>query len=71
MRIEWPLKLATLFVVALAPLLAACDDQAAADAPKAASPDVGIVTVKEEPFALVRELPGRVAPTRVADSTLR
>ena len=67
MRIEWPLKLATLLVVALAPLLAACDDQAAADAPKAVSPDVGIVTVKEEPFALVRELPGRVAPTRVAD----
>jgi membrane fusion protein (multidrug efflux system) len=30
-------------------------------------PDVGIVTVKAESYALVRELPGRVAPTRVAD----
>jgi membrane fusion protein (multidrug efflux system) len=28
---------------------------------------VGIVTVKAEDFALVRELPGRIAPTRVAD----
>ena len=67
MRIEWPSKLAMLFAVAIAPLLAACDDQASADTPKAASPDVGIVTVKAEPYALIRELPGRVAPTRVAD----
>ena len=30
-------------------------------------PDVGIVTVKPQPRAMVRELPGRIAPTRVAD----
>ena len=48
-------------------LLAACDEPASADAPQSASPDVGIVTVKAEPFALMRELPGRIAPTRVAD----
>jgi membrane fusion protein, multidrug efflux system len=68
MRTQWPFRLAAVLAVAVAPLLAACDDQAAAEAPaKAATPDVGIVTVKAEPFALVRELPGRVAPTRVAD----
>ena len=68
MRTQWPFRLAAVFAVAVAPLLAACDDKAAAEAPaKAAAPDVGIVTVKAEPFALVRELPGRVAPTRVAD----
>ncbi len=33
----------------------------------AAEPEVGIVTVKSQPRAMVRELPGRIAPTRVAD----
>lgn len=48
-------------------MLAACYESATADAPKAAPAEVGIVTVKAEDFALVRELPGRIAPTRVAD----
>ena len=58
---------APVWVLGLILLLAACDEPASADAPQSAPPDVGIVTVKAEPFALMRELPGRVAPTRVAD----
>jgi len=30
-------------------------------------PEVSYVTVKPKPFAVVRELPGRIAPTRIAD----
>ena len=54
-------------LVGLALFLAGCDEPAAADAPQSPPPDVGIVTLKAEPFSLTRELPGRVAPTRVAD----
>ncbi len=54
-------------LVGLALFLAGCDEPAAADAPQSTPPDVGIVTLKAEPFSLTRELPGRVAPTRVAD----
>jgi membrane fusion protein (multidrug efflux system) len=57
-----------LTIAAMAPLLAGCDEPntAAASATPAAS-DVSIVTVKPQARAMVRELPGRVAPTRVAD----
>lgn len=55
------------WLLGLALVLAACDEPASADAPQSQPPDVGIVTVRAEPFALMRELPGRVAPTRVAD----
>jgi membrane fusion protein (multidrug efflux system) len=54
-------------LVGLALFLAGCDEPAAADASQSPPPDVGIVTLKAEPFSLTRELPGRVAPTRVAD----
>ena len=67
MRIEWPVNLVTVLLVALAPVLAACDEPASAEVPNSVPPDVGIVTVRPQPYALVRELPGRVAPTRVAD----
>ena len=36
-----------------------------------AEPQVGVVTVRPQPRAMVRELPGRVAPTRVADVRTR
>ena len=53
---------------ATAPLLAGCDEpnsvSAVAQQPE---PDVSVVTVKPRPLAMVRELPGRAAPTRVAD----
>lgn len=61
------LNLVPVCVLGLVLVLTACKEPASADAPKAAPPDVGIVTVKAEPFALTRELPGRVAPTRTAD----
>jgi membrane fusion protein, multidrug efflux system len=55
-------------IAALAPLLAGCDEpQSAIAATKAAVPDVSIVTVNPQARALVRELPGRISPTRVAD----
>ncbi len=55
-------------LVAISPLLAGCNEPAAAVAASpAVPPDVSFVTVKPQPFAVVRELPGRIAPTRIAD----
>lgn len=55
-------------LAACAPLLAGCDESGSAIATtQPAEPDVGIVTVKPQPRAVVRELPGRIAPSRVAD----
>jgi membrane fusion protein (multidrug efflux system) len=55
-------------LAAAAPLLAGCDEpNPALAAAQTSEPDVSIVTVKPQPRALVRELPGRVAPTRVSD----
>jgi membrane fusion protein, multidrug efflux system len=55
-------------IAALAPLLAGCDEpKSAIAATKPADPDVSFVTVNPQARAVVRELPGRIAPTRVAD----
>jgi membrane fusion protein (multidrug efflux system) len=56
-------------LAATAPLLAGCDEPAPATAATEATaePDVSVVVVKPQPRAVVRELPGRVAPTRVAE----
>ena len=55
-------------LAAMAPLLAACDaPNTATAATQASEPDVSIVTVKPQPRAMVRELPGRIAPTRVSE----
>ena len=52
----------------LAPLLAGCGEPIQAVASTSASePDVSIIIVKPHPQAVVRELPGRIAPTRVAE----
>jgi membrane fusion protein (multidrug efflux system) len=52
----------------LAPLLAGCGEPIQAVASTSASePEVGIIVVKPQPQAVVRELPGRIAPMRVAD----
>jgi membrane fusion protein (multidrug efflux system) len=58
-----------LLLAALSPLLAGCDQpsQASAEAAQPAIPDVSIVTVKPQSRAVVRELPGRIAPTRVSE----
>jgi len=57
-----------MMLAAFAPLLGACDESSSAvsSAPPA-DPDVSIVVVKQQARAVVRELPGRIAPTRVSD----
>lgn len=54
-------------LVVLAPVLTACDEPIAAVAAQPPVPDVSYVTIREQPRAIIRELPGRIAPTRVAD----
>ncbi|WP_128927923.1 efflux RND transporter periplasmic adaptor subunit [Bradyrhizobium guangxiense] len=57
-----------LMLAALAPLLGACEESSSAvSAAPPADPDVSIVIVKPQARAVVRELPGRIAPTRVAE----
>jgi membrane fusion protein, multidrug efflux system len=57
-----------LIIAALAPLLAGCDEpKSAVAATQASDPDVSVVTVNPQARAVVRELPGRIAPTRVAE----
>jgi membrane fusion protein (multidrug efflux system) len=56
------------FLGAISPVLTGCDEPTSAVAAQpAVAPDVSYVTVKPKPFAIMRELPGRIAPTRVAD----
>lgn len=51
-----------------APLLAGCDEpNSATAAVQAPEPDVSVVTVKQQARAMVRELPGRIAPIRVSE----
>ena len=51
-----------------APLLAACDESNSATVQaQPTEPDVSVVTVRPQPRSIVRELPGRIAPTRVSD----
>ncbi|WP_139480560.1 efflux RND transporter periplasmic adaptor subunit [Bradyrhizobium ivorense] len=57
-----------LMLAAMAPLLAGCDDaNTAVAAVQAPEPDVSVVTVRPQARAMVRELPGRIAPTRVSE----
>ncbi len=57
-----------LLLAVLAPSLAGCDDSSSATAAAEVSDaEVGIVTVKPQSRAIVSELPGRIAPTRVAE----
>lgn len=55
-------------LAAFAPLLGACDKSSSAvSAAQPIEPDVSIVTVRPQARAVVRELPGRISPTRVAE----
>lgn len=55
-------------LAAFAPLLGACDESSSAvSAAQPIEPDVSIVTVRPQARAVVRELPGRISPTRVAE----
>src|SRR6266545_4413267 len=57
-----------LLLAAIVPLLAGCDEpNSAVAAVQTSEPDVSVVTVTPQARALVRELPGRIAPTRVSD----
>lgn len=56
-----------MMLAAMAPLLAGCNEPNAAAASAPAEPDVSVVTVTAQPRAMVRELPGRIAPTRVSE----
>jgi membrane fusion protein, multidrug efflux system len=59
-----------LVLAATAPLLAGCDQGDAAVAAvssQPAEPDVSVITATPQPRAIVRELPGRIAPTRVSE----
>ena len=59
-------------LAAMAPLLAGCNEPTAATAAaKPAEPEVGTFTVRPQARALLRELPGRIAPTRVSDVRAR
>jgi membrane fusion protein, multidrug efflux system len=60
---------AAFLICGLAPLLAGCDEPnlAIASTAQTSEPEVSVVTVAPQARAVVRELPGRIAPTRVAD----
>ncbi len=54
-------------LAAVAPLLAGCKEPTATAAPGAPEVDVSVFVVQPRARAQVRELPGRIAPTRVAE----
>src|SRR5690349_18483947 len=56
-----------LMLAVLGPLLAGCNEPTATAAPAAPEADVSVVVVQPRARAQVRELPGRIAPTRVAE----
>ena len=56
-----------LVLAALAPWLAACDRPTAATSAQGSEPDVSVVVVQPRSRSVVRELPGRISPTRVAE----
>jgi membrane fusion protein (multidrug efflux system) len=63
-----------LLLAGLAPVLAGCNepkDAVASTSEQTSEPEVSVVSVKPQPRAIVRELPGRIAPTRVADVRAR
>jgi membrane fusion protein (multidrug efflux system) len=67
-RFTMRLAVAVLLMAGVTPFLAGCDQPNAASASvQASEPEVSIVAVKPQARAIVRELPGRIAPTRVAD----
>lgn len=60
--------LGLVLLLAVSPGLTGCNEPASAVAAQPVQPpEVSFVSVKPQPFAVVRELPGRIAPTRIAD----
>ena len=59
-------------LTAMAPLLAGCNEPIAATAAvKSTEPEVGTFTVRSQARAIIRELPGRISPTRVSEVRAR
>ncbi len=57
-----------LLLAGLAPILAGCNESSQAVAASVTpEPEVSVVLVRPQSRSIVRELPGRIAPTRVAD----
>jgi membrane fusion protein, multidrug efflux system len=57
-----------LMLAAVSPLLAGCDEPTAATAAATSyEPEVSVVVVQPRARSMVRELPGRIAPTRVSE----
>jgi membrane fusion protein (multidrug efflux system) len=66
------LAVTVLMLVGLPLIAAGCDERSvAATAPTTAAPEVGVVTITAQPKPIIRELPGRIAPVRVADVRAR
>lgn len=59
--------LAVGLTVGMLPGLAGCDDKSAVASNAPEAPEVTIISATPTPRPIVRELPGRIAPTRVAD----
>lgn len=60
-----PAVTALVTAIALASLLSGCKQEEAA--PPAPAPQVGVVTLKTQPFTLTSELPGRTSAFRIAE----
>ena len=58
-------SMALLFGAAV--LLSGCNDASVASSAPPEPPEVSVVTLKAQPRAIIKELPGRIAPLRVAD----
>jgi len=54
-------------VMAIAPFVAACQDDAAKSEQSYPASKVAVVTMKAEALPITNELPGRIAPTRIAE----
>jgi membrane fusion protein (multidrug efflux system) len=67
MRRWFKVALTVSALAALAPVLGGCDEPRTATAATAPKPEVSVITIRQQPRSIVRELPGRIAPTRVAD----
>ena len=65
------LGVVVLLLSSIAPVLSGCNEPSSAMAAKGAAqipePEVGTITVRPQARAIVRELPGRISPTRVSD----
>jgi membrane fusion protein (multidrug efflux system) len=67
MQLRWSSLVLAAVMLGGLPALTACEKPKAEAASEPAAPEVGVVVAQARPITLVRELPGRVSPTRVAD----